>query len=98
MSVGTIIWIIAAILVLCCAFTHRRIIRAGVKHEPMPKAPKGHVLDVKGQLEKPSAAMEYDATRLENQLCLPLYACAKEIVRQYCRPLEPLGLPIRSTS
>ena len=36
--------------------------------------------------------MEYDATRLENQLCFPLYACAKEIVRQYCRPLEPLGL------
>ena len=42
--------------------------------------------------------MEYDATRLENQLYFPLYACAKEIVRQYCRPLEPLGLPIRSTS
>ena len=34
----------------------------------------------------------YDAIRLENQLCFPLYACAKEIVRQYRTPLEPLGL------
>ena len=34
----------------------------------------------------------YDAIRLDNQLCFPLYACAKEIVRQYRTPLEPLGL------
>lgn len=34
----------------------------------------------------------YDAIRLDNQLCFPLYACAKEIVRQYRMPLEPLGL------
>lgn len=30
--------------------------------------------------------------RLEDQLCFPLYACAKEVVRQYRKPLEPLGL------
>lgn len=30
--------------------------------------------------------------RLENQLCFPLYACAKEIVRQYRKPLENLNL------
>lgn len=30
--------------------------------------------------------------RLENQLCFPLYACAKEVVRRYRDPLEPLGL------
>ena len=30
--------------------------------------------------------------RLENQLCFPLYACAKEVVRQYRKPLEPLNL------
>lgn len=30
--------------------------------------------------------------RLENQLCFPLYACAKEVVRQYREPLEPLNL------
>ena len=30
--------------------------------------------------------------RLENQLCFPLYACAKEIVRQYRKPLEALNL------
>lgn len=29
---------------------------------------------------------------LENQLCFPLYACAKEVVRQYRKPLEPLNL------
>ncbi len=29
---------------------------------------------------------------LENQLCFPLYACAKEIIRRYREPLEPLGL------
>ena len=34
----------------------------------------------------------YESIRLENQLCFPLYACAKEVVRQYRSPLEPLGL------
>ena len=42
MSAGTIIWIIVAILVVCCCFTHRRVIRALIKGEPMPKAPKWH--------------------------------------------------------
>jgi DNA-binding MarR family transcriptional regulator len=30
--------------------------------------------------------------KLENQLCFPLYVCAKEIVRRYTPLLEPLGL------
>ena len=30
--------------------------------------------------------------KLENQLCFPLYACAKEIVRRYTPLLEPLGI------
>lgn len=30
--------------------------------------------------------------RLENQLCFPLYACAKEVVRQYREPLQALNL------
>ena len=34
----------------------------------------------------------YDSIRLENQLCFPLYACAKEVVRQYRKPLEDLNL------
>ena len=38
-----LIWMIVALLVLCCLFTHRRVIKALVKHEPMPKAPAGHV-------------------------------------------------------
>ena len=29
---------------------------------------------------------------LRNQICFPLYACAKEVIRQYRRPLEALGL------
>ena len=33
-----------------------------------------------------------DPLRLENQLCFPLYVCAKEVVRQCRLPLEPLGL------
>ncbi|MBQ7485916.1 MAG: MarR family transcriptional regulator [Clostridia bacterium] len=35
---------------------------------------------------------KYDCIRLENQLCFPLYACAKEVVRRYREPLEHLGL------
>ncbi len=33
-----------------------------------------------------------EALLLENQLCFPLYACAKEVVRRYRKPLEPLGI------
>lgn len=34
----------------------------------------------------------YDMLKLENQLCFPLYACAKEIVRRYKPFLDPLDL------
>ncbi len=34
----------------------------------------------------------FEHMRLENQLCFPLYACAKEIVRQYKPLLDPLDL------
>ena len=34
----------------------------------------------------------FDSLRLDNQLCFPLYACAKEVVRQYRKPLEALNL------
>lgn len=33
-----------------------------------------------------------ESLRLENQLCFPLYACAKEVVRRYRKPLEELNL------
>ncbi len=33
-----------------------------------------------------------ECIRLDNQLCFPLYACAKEVVRQYRKPLEALHL------
>ena len=42
MRAGTVIWIVIAVLVVCCCFTHRRVIRALSRHEPMPKAPKWH--------------------------------------------------------
>ena len=29
-------------LVLACAYTHRRVIKAAINHEPMPKAPVWH--------------------------------------------------------
>ena len=35
---------------------------------------------------------KYDALKLENQLCFPLYACAKEVIRRYREPLDALGL------
>lgn len=34
----------------------------------------------------------YDALKLENQLCFPLYACSKEIVRKYTPFLDELDL------
>ena len=34
----------------------------------------------------------YEQLKLENQLCFPLYACAKEIIRQYKPFLDPLDL------
>lgn len=33
-----------------------------------------------------------DMLRLENQLCFPLYACSKEIIRRYKPYLDPLDL------
>lgn len=35
---------------------------------------------------------KYDALKLENQICFPLYACAKEVVRQYKPYLDELEL------
>ena len=42
MKTGTIAAIIVCILIACCAFTHRRVIKALIKGEPMPKAPNWH--------------------------------------------------------
>lgn len=36
--------------------------------------------------------MEYDCLKLENQLCFPLYAASKEIVRRYKPFLDEIGL------
>ena len=35
---------------------------------------------------------KYDALKLENQICFPLYACAKEIVRKYKPFLDEIDL------
>ncbi len=36
--------------------------------------------------------MPYDKLKLENQLCFPLYACSKEIIKKYKPYLNPLGI------
>lgn len=35
---------------------------------------------------------QYDALKLENQICFPLYACSKEVVRRYKPFLDELDL------
>ena len=40
----------------------------------------------------PEEKNRYDRLRLENQLCFPLYACSKEIVRRYRPLLDQLDL------
>ncbi|MCM1194072.1 MAG: MarR family transcriptional regulator [Butyrivibrio sp.] len=35
---------------------------------------------------------KYDCLKLENQLCFPLYACAKEVIRRYKPYLDELDL------
>ena len=35
---------------------------------------------------------KYDALKLQNQVCFPLYACSKELVRQYSPYLKKLDL------
>lgn len=35
---------------------------------------------------------KYDCLKLENQLCFPLYVCAKEVVRQYKPFLDEINL------
>lgn len=36
--------------------------------------------------------MKFEALRLENQLCFPLYAAAREVVKKYRPYLEAIGL------
>ena len=43
-------------------------------------------------MDKAKTTGEYACIRLGSQLCFPLYACAKEVIRQYRKPLEPLKL------
>lgn len=38
------------------------------------------------------AIPKYDALKLSNQLCFPLYACARETIKQYNPFLDPIGL------
>ena len=43
-----IVLIIICLLVLCCLFTHRRVLKALIRHEDMPKAPDWHFWVKKG--------------------------------------------------
>ena len=35
---------------------------------------------------------EFDSLKLENQLCFPLYACSKEIIKKYKPFLDEINL------
>lgn len=35
---------------------------------------------------------KYDILKIENQLCFPLYACSKEIIKKYKPYLDPIDL------
>lgn len=35
---------------------------------------------------------QYDALKIENQICFPLYACSREIIKQYKPFLDGIGL------
>ena len=37
-------------------------------------------------------AQDFDPLRLDNQLCFPLYACAREVVKRYKPFLDEVGL------
>ncbi len=43
-------------------------------------------------MAKQSANTGYEALRLENQICFPLYAASREVVKRYRPYLDPLGL------
>jgi DNA-binding MarR family transcriptional regulator len=38
------------------------------------------------------SANKYDCLKLENQLCFPLYACSKEVIRRYKPYLDEIDL------
>ena len=44
------------------------------------------------QMKTTEAGETYDCLKLENQLCFPLYVCAKEIVRRYKPFLDEIDL------
>lgn len=46
---------------------------------------------IEGELGKMTTD-KYDSLKLENQLCFPLYACAKEVVKKYKPLLDKIDL------
>lgn len=48
--------------------------------------------NMKGNNTMATPEDKYDKLKLDHQLCFPLYACAKELVKQYKPFLDPLGL------
>ena len=47
---------------------------------------------VKEAINMTNKKTKYDALKLQNQVCFPLYACSKELVRQYSPHLRKLDL------
>lgn len=54
--------------------------------------PKEEKKKVKKQEISPDDEKQYEALRLDHQLCFPLYAASREVVKQYTPYLKPLGL------
>lgn len=48
--------------------------------------------NINGRAGASEAAFADECLKLDNQLCFPLYACSKEVVRQYANYLDDLGI------
>lgn len=54
-----------------------------------------HLFVANGSLQRNKMVTEpdkFEVLKLGNQLCFPLYACAKEVIKIYRKPLEKIGL------
>lgn len=49
-------------------------------------------MDIKEINKEISGENIYDSLKLQNQICFPLYACAKEVVKKYKEDLDKINL------
>ncbi len=51
-----------------------------------------YMVTTKQDWEKNMNEQNYDALKIENQLCFPLYACSREVIKQYKPYLDKMDL------